>query len=274
MHNYRCQNAYISSTPSEMIVGTLEFFTHQYSMPQISSTYRLLMTANAMADALKQPHPEVPFSQVGNDTITALAQLATISKNKFQKPSVPELMQAPLKAAENKQPAELAQRTLTYPMHHNYQTMSQRPISVNTARNTPLLLRVVTQMTDHAASPRVPARPHNLFPRNLSQEDVWNTETAKQEIVLGTNHWTNQHFANAIVHPVTGKEMEYMVLMKDPDLKSLWKRGFGNEVGRLFQGIYDIQGNVTCFFIELKKIPKYRQNTYGKIVCDYKPHKK
>jgi hypothetical protein len=70
-----------------------------------------------------------------------------------------------------------------------------------------------------------------------------------------------------------GKEMEYMVLMKDPDLQPLWKRGFGNEAGR-FQGICDIQGTNTCFFVELKKIPKDRQITYGKIVCDYKAHKK
>jgi hypothetical protein len=66
------------------------------------------MAANDMDDALKHPHPEVPFSQVGKNTITALAQLATIFKNKFQKPSAPELIQAPLKAAENKQPAALA----------------------------------------------------------------------------------------------------------------------------------------------------------------------
>jgi hypothetical protein len=47
-----------------------------------------------------------------------------------------------------------------------------------------------------------------------------------------------------------------MALMKDPDLKPLWKIGFGNEVGRLFRGIRDIQGTNTCFFIDLKKIPK------------------
>jgi hypothetical protein len=68
--------------------------------------------------------------------------------------------------------------------------------------------------------------------------------------------------------------MEYMALMKDPDLQPLWKRGFGNEAVRLFQDNRDIQGTNTCFFVELKHIPKYRQITYGKIVCDYKPHKK
>jgi hypothetical protein len=62
--------------------------------------------------------------------------------------------------------------------------------------------------------------------------------------------------------------------MKDPQLKPLWTRGFGNECGRLFQGIHDIAGTNTYFFITLTDIPKDRKITYSKIVCDYKPHKK
>jgi hypothetical protein len=72
------------------------------------------MAANDMVDVLKHPHPEVPFAQVGDDTITALAQLATIFKNKFQKPSAPELIQASLKASENKQPTSLAHPILIF----------------------------------------------------------------------------------------------------------------------------------------------------------------
>jgi hypothetical protein len=67
--------------------------------------------------------------------------------------------------------------------------------------------------------------------------------------------------------------MEYSALMKDPRLQPLWTRGFGNECGRLFQGIRDIPGTDTCFFTTLKNIPEDRKITYGKIVCDYKPHK-
>jgi hypothetical protein len=48
MHHYRCQNVYISATASERIVDTLEFFRHNYQMPQLSSTDRLLMAANDM----------------------------------------------------------------------------------------------------------------------------------------------------------------------------------------------------------------------------------
>jgi hypothetical protein len=102
--------------------------------------------------------------------------------------------------------------------------------------------------------------------------------SAHMTIALGHNHWSQHHQANAVIHPVTGKEMEYSALMKDPRLQPLWTRGFGNECGRLFQGIRDIlrdiPGTDTCFFIKLKNVPKDRKITYGKIVCDYKPHKK
>jgi hypothetical protein len=99
-------------------------------------------------------------------------------------------------------------------------------------------------------------------------------DTAHMAIALGNNHWSQQHLANTIIHPVTGKEMEYMALMKDPRLQPLWKRGFGNECGRLFQGIRDIPGTDICLFIKLTNVPKDREITYGKIVCDYKPHKR
>jgi hypothetical protein len=71
MHHYRCQNVYISATASERIVDTLEFFPHNSPMPQLSSTGRLIMAANDTTNALKNPHPEVPFSHVGDGTITA-----------------------------------------------------------------------------------------------------------------------------------------------------------------------------------------------------------
>jgi hypothetical protein len=107
----------------------------------------------------------------------------------------------------------------------------------------------------------------------LSQDAFYGMDTAHMAISLGNHHWSQQNQAYVFFHPVTGKEMEYMTLMKDPHLQPLWKRGFGNECGQLLQGIRDIPGTDTCFFITLKKIPKDRNITYGKIVCDYKPHR-
>jgi hypothetical protein len=128
-------------------------------------------------------------------------------------------------------------------------------------------------MTSQPSSLRVPRRSQNLALRNLSQANFCGMDTAHMAIALGNHHWSQAHQANAVFHPITGKEMEYMALMKDPRLQPLWKRGFGNECGRLFQGIRDIPGTDTCFFIKLTNIPKDRKITYGKIVCDYKPLK-
>jgi hypothetical protein len=67
---------------SERIADTLTLFPHNYQMPQLSSTYRLLMATKDMADALQNPHPAVPFASVGDDTIAALTDLAAIFKLK------------------------------------------------------------------------------------------------------------------------------------------------------------------------------------------------
>jgi hypothetical protein len=154
------------------------------------------------------------------------------------------------------------------------QTRSQTTIPAQDIANAPLPPRVVISRTLDPSPPRVPTRSQGLSPRNLSQDEFCGMDTAKIAVALGNNHWSQKHLANAVIHPVTGKDMEYMALMKDPRLQPLWKRGVGNECGRLFQGIQDIPGTDTCFFIKLTNVPKDRKITYGKIVCDYKPHKK
>jgi hypothetical protein len=153
-------------------------------------------------------------------------------------------------------------------------TRSQTIIHTQDIPNVPLPPRVVTPRTHRPSPPRVPTLSPRLSPHNLSQDDFYGMDTAHMAIALGDNHWSCQRHANAVIHPVTEKEMEYSALMKDPCLQQLWMQGFGNECGRFFQGIRDIPGTDTCFFIKLTNIPKDREITYSKIVCDYKPHKK
>jgi hypothetical protein len=73
---------------------------------------------------------------------------------------------------------------------------------------------------------------------------------------IGPNHWTNIQTANAVVNPVTDNEMKCTALMEDPFLRPLWKRGFGYEVGSLFQSIHDIQGTNTCFLFSSRTSPR------------------
>jgi hypothetical protein len=274
MHHYRCKNVYISTTASERIVHTLELFPHNYQMPQLSSTSRLIMAAKDMTDDLQNPHPEVPFASVGDDTILALTDLAAIFKLKLRQTPSPAPQAAPPKVFPHPSLAPSSNQILNSPVPIALQTRSQATIHTQDITNVPLPPRVVTPRTLHQSPPRVPTSSQSLSPRNLYQDDFCRMDSAHMAIALGKHHWSQHHQANAVIHPVTGKEMEYSALMKDPRLQPLWTRGFGNECGCLFQRIRDIPGTNICFFIELKNIPKYRKITYGKIVCDYKPHKK
>jgi hypothetical protein len=128
MHHYHCQNVYISSTDNERIVDTLEFFPHNYQMPQLSSTDRLIMAANDMTGALRKPHPEVPFAQIGDDTVSALAELAAIFKLKLRQTPAATLPTAPLKVIQRPCLTGSSNPLLASPMPPPRQTMSETTI--------------------------------------------------------------------------------------------------------------------------------------------------
>jgi hypothetical protein len=115
-------------------------------------------------------------------------------------------------------------------MPDRQQTRSQTTIHTQDIPNRPLPPRVVTPRTLRQSPPRLPTGYQRLSPRNLSQYDYCGMDSAHMAISLGNNHWSQRHHVNAVIHPVTGKEIEY----SDPHLQPLWTRGFGNECGRLF----------------------------------------
>jgi hypothetical protein len=198
-------------------------------MPQLSSTDILIMDAKDMTDALQNPHPEVPFAHAGDDIISALAELATIFKLKLRQTPPPTLPAAPPMVKQRTCLAESSNPILASPAPPPLQTRSQTTIQAQDITNAPLLPRVVTPTPRNPSPPRVPTRSRNLSHRNFYQEDFCGMEASHMAIALGNNHLSQQHLANAVIHPVTGKEMEYMALMKDPRLQPLWKQGFGNE---------------------------------------------
>jgi hypothetical protein len=118
----------------------------------------------------------------------------------------------------------------------------------------------------------VKARAQQLSQRNLSR-DFLDLGAANCACALVDNHWTKTPMMNSVIHPVTNKEMQYKDLMKDAILGPLFEVGLSNELGRICQGICDVAGTNTAFFIDLTSIPKYRKITYGKLVCDFKPNK-
>jgi hypothetical protein len=188
MHHYRCQNVYISATASERIVDTLEFSPHNYQMPRLSSTDILLMAAKDMTDALQNPHLDVPFTQVGDDTISALTALAEIFKLKVQKGQTPGRQTAPPKVSLLPCLADPSNPMLTPPTPLPRQTRSQTTIHAQNTANAPLLPRAVTPVSRSSPPPRVPTQTENLSPRNLSQDAFYGMDTAHMAIALGKHH--------------------------------------------------------------------------------------
>ena len=67
-----------------------------------------------------------------------------------------------------------------------------------------------------------------------------------------------------IVDRETGAQLEYGHLMKNPKYQDTWKTSYGNEIGRLAQGMPDwVNETNTMFFITKNEIP------YRRIICDY-----
>jgi hypothetical protein len=196
-HHYRCQHVYIASKASKRIMDTLEFFPHTSPMPQLSSAYKLIMAANDMADALKHPHPYVPFNSVGYDTLSALTTLAAIFKRNYNKTPAPHLIDSPIKAAENKCPAVLIQPELTSPIKKMYQKISQTqvntvPSHVSESQYSSQILRVVTPATRISAPPRVPERGATFPPETCPKETsgTWAAPTTPYiwAITIGQKH--------------------------------------------------------------------------------------
>jgi hypothetical protein len=137
MHHYRCQNVYISTTASERIVDTLEFFPHDYQMPQLSSTDRLLMASKDMTGAFQSPHPEVPFASVGDDTIQALTDLAAIFKLKLQQAPSLATPASPATVVPRSSLIPSSTQTLNSPIPNRRQTRSQTTNHTHDSPNVP-----------------------------------------------------------------------------------------------------------------------------------------
>jgi hypothetical protein len=166
------------------------------------------MAAKDMTDAFQNPHPDVTFASVGDDTIKALADLATIFKLKLQQ--APSLATPVSLVTLVQRPSliPLSTQSLNSPMPDRRQTRSQTKIHTQDIPDVPLPPRVVTPRTLRQSPPRVPNESLELTPRNLSQDDFCGMDTAHMAFALGNNHLSQRHHVNSVIHPITGKEME------------------------------------------------------------------
>ena len=76
-------------------------------------------------------------------------------------------------------------------------------------------------------------------------------------------NFPDENFASAVIDDETGKSLKFRHLIKLDKYRTIWMKSFANELGRLAQGIHDIEGTNTIDFIPFCDVPKGQTITYG-----------
>jgi hypothetical protein len=187
MNHYRFQTVYVTASASERIVNTLELFSHNYLMPQMSSTDRILMDAQDMTDALRHPHPDVPFATIREDTITALETLSEIFTRKLKKKEKLDRRPEP-ERLHGIQQNVAPNASILYPPIQNLITETN-PTATHFSTDPQPPPRVVTPAIRRVSPPRVKARAQQLSRQNLSC-DFLDLGATNCVFAFGDNHWT------------------------------------------------------------------------------------
>jgi hypothetical protein len=139
----------------------------------------------------------------------------------------------------------------------------------------------LARVTPSPSPQPVPQSVKGTLPRvaaNIPQPIATRTRaaTAPTEIFEATTIQNNelQFYANAVLHPTSGKPMTYRELLRDPLTKREWELSSANEFGRLAQGVGGrIKGTDTIRFIRHAEMPPDRKATYPRFVCEHRPQK-
>ena len=84
-------------------------------------------------------------------------------------------------------------------------------------------------------------------------------ELYNTNLSLKLDEWTYKiYFVGTILDEKTGKLLEYRDLIKQPELRDTWIISLVNKLRRLVQGISDVKGTNTIFFIKKSEISKHR----------------
>jgi hypothetical protein len=253
--HYRCYEIYITATGGTRFADTVEFFPTHCPMPATSSADVAISAAQDLIQALQHPQPAAPFAPVGDTQLAALRTLAEIFATASQAPT-------------------------QTPLNTPITTDSPSPRVQSPAPPDANSLRVPSPAPPDAHSPRVqhryPTRGRPHIANQAQLVGVSNTSVIPS-LVQPDNQPSADGFhpplANAVLDPDTGESLEYKQLISRNKYKTIWTKSFANELGRLAQGIRDVEGTNTIFFIPKAQMPPGRTATYGRIVVEIKPQK-
>ena len=155
------------------------------------------------------------------------------------------------------------------------QTTQLEGPAMRTRSKTSLHNTIPQQDTKLEEAPTGPA----MHTRSKTQEAMLSCCEVRQK-TMSANTLMSRHFPKEVLAAVLNEEtcelMEYRQLIGNPKYRTLWQRSYGDEIGRLTQGMPGrFEGTDTIFFIKKKDVPahRWRDITYGRIVVSFRPAK-
>ena len=295
--HYRCYKTWIKETRATRVSGTV-FFKHKYlTNPTVTPEDAIVAAANNLSNAIKR---NMTAQQIGEQRYNDIVRLQEIFTYAAQLPRVQDMQNKNDEHAsteeENRQKQTNTERVSEEQPEEHPPELVQNNNNNNEEEELvreASLPRVTRQtVSNTASSPRVETVP----PLELSYEEstpAQNTRskaiTITQEAILRTIEITdrgfnalqasrrrfNQETLAAVLNEETGELMEYRHLVANPKYRDTWSKAYGIELGRLAQGINDVEGTDTIVFIAKGEVPqdRWRDVRYGRICANYRPEK-
>ena len=305
--HYRCHAVWVKDTRSTRI-GQTVFFKHKYiTQPEITTADALTIASDNLCNALRNAPSESNAMQTAVNALTKIFKCQAQSST-----SETDLARARRKVAQDQrvhaeETAKQAQRVQT-------ESQAQHPQRVETDAAEPAPDSSTLQESDldpdamnddeicmpglQVTYPSNSEDAGQAHPAVVSQDD-WgpsqNTRSARRRQRLLTavemsSSCPNARQAAARKYPLqfmvdmaaavlddeTGELLEYRHLIQRPKYKKDWGHSFGNEIGRLAQGMPGRNtGTNTIYFIHRHDVPqdRWKDVTSGRIVCNVRPQK-
>ena len=294
LKHHRTYNIWIKATRASQNTDTA-FFQHSYiTKPKVTKADIVASAATKLIEVIKGN-----YAAVHNDTeMEALERLSKVFVDATKRLSGVEMDEPPAEQAprmEKKVESPRVEEAAAVPRVHT-KTTPQEPR--NECKNEVPNLISADDSDDETSddesvydeyepvptyNTRAQAAKKKSFHSNVTRDAILSAVEMSFERLspakLAQRRFPLQtlcEIAGAVMDDETGELLEYRQLIKHNKFKRVWGTAFGNEIGRLAQGIPErVEGTNTFFFIDQSAIPKDRTKdvTYARICCNVRPEK-
>ena len=273
--HYRCVRCYIPETRREKDTDTVQYFSHDNSIPTTTIDDHLKNALQTISTILhdKDFKNANPILNMSDDTISALQQLTTILKTSTKPPDWEDI---------------IAPHGKDEPVQTNNNDTGSVPRVVG--NSTPLPKPIENNMSHQNTniSKHVNDKQNGTF-RDLTKQHAEHDNQLFRQIMqarltkraigiprLTTTNKLQHHFVNStmeklfhIYNGATGQK-ETIDSLLNGDNPYVWNCALSNEWGRLANGNSRVEGTNTIQFIAQCEVPMGKKVTYATIVCDYR----